>query len=241
MPKIHKVTFNGTASDTLGVFVSGTGSFDSPELSVTKYDVPGRNGDVVISNNKYKNITVTYPAFVPGNFSARVQAIRNWLRGTDSYVELSDDYDTTHFRLARVAGGQTFEPVLQNSAANFQLVFDCKPQRFLTSGKTLTTYSTGATISNGTQFVAYPVFEATNTTGSATIKIVNSLGTFQLSANTGLIATITIDCESQNIYYGSTNRNSTWSGSFPVLAPGTNTLTFSGVGTLKMATRFWEL
>lgn len=242
MPKINTFTFNSTVSTTYGIYVTGKNTFDAAELDVTKYEIPGRNGDLIIPNNRYKNITVTYPAFIPKAFTSQVQAIRNWLRSVKTYAKLEDTYDTTHFRMGIPVGIQEFSPVNQNDAANFEVTFDCKPQRFTNAGNLdLILTSSPYSLTNSTKFTALPIFEVKNPTGSATIKVVNDLGTFQLDATTSYTGTVTIDCETQNIYSGSTNLNSLFSGDFPVLASGTNTVTFSGFTTVSAKPRWWEL
>lgn len=136
MAKIHTLTYNGTKSSDLGVFVTGSGSFDAAELDVDKYEIPGRNGDLILSNNRYKNIEITYPAFIPKAFMDKAQNVRNWLRSSRVYARLEDTYDTDHYRLGIPTGVQSFEPANRNDGANFEMTFDCKPQRFLKSGET---------------------------------------------------------------------------------------------------------
>lgn len=241
MPKIHKVTYNGTASDTLGIFVTGSGTFNAAEFDVTAYQVPGRNGDVLIPNNRYKNIKVEYPAFIPGNFEARAQSIRNWMRSSKTYAEIVDDYDTDHFRLGMAVGVQEFQPANRNDAANFKLVFNCKPQRFLNTGKTAKTISSSTTVSNPTQFEALPLFHCTKITSSASLSVTNAKGTFTLTATAARNGEIYIDCETQNIYFQALNLNAIFAGDFPILTAGTNTITASGFTSLTMIPRWWEL
>lgn len=133
--RIGKVQYNGVSSDTLGVFVSGSGSYDAAEYDVTNYQVMGRNGDIIIPNNRYKNIDVTYPCFIPSDFETRVQAVRNWMRSARSYARIEDNYDLLHYRMGIGKGVLKFSPAQQSIGANAQLVFNCKPQRFLKSGE----------------------------------------------------------------------------------------------------------
>lgn len=240
MPKINKVTYNGTASDTLGVFVTGTGSYDASEADVTAYSVPGKNGDILIPENRWKNIEIIYPAFVV-DFSNRVQAIRNWLTSSLGYTTLSDSYDTTHYREAVALARKSFEPAMRVDGANFQLVFNCKPQRFLNTGYDQVTLTTGDDCTNPTQFKAYPRFAVTGMSNGATITVTNSLGTFTLTSVMSRSSTFYIDCELCTLYSGSTNLNALMGGTFPVFAPGSNTVTFSGIATLKVRPRWWEL
>lgn len=235
--KIGYVTYNGVRSDSLGIFLSGAGTFDAAELDATVYQIPGRNGDLIIPANRYKNIEVIYPAFVPNDFENRVQAVRNWMRSAEGYKRLQDNYDTDHFRMGMAVGVLEFTPAQQNKGANLQLVFNCKPQRFLLTGETELTPATGSTISNPTLFEAKPLITFSNPTSSASI----SCGGKTLTATGSYSGSVTIDCETQNIYSGSNNLNSKFSGEFPVLAPGNNTITFSGVSSFKLTPRYWEL
>ena len=237
--KIGKVTYNGTASDTLGIFISGSGSYNAAEDDLTAYSIPGRNGDLFIPNNRYKNIEVVYPAFIPNDFENRVQAVRNWLRSAKNYAKISDNYDTNHYRMGIGVGIVAFTPAQENVAANFQITFNCKPQRFLNSGDTALTPTSGSTISNGYIYTALPLIEFTNPTSSATITI----GTRTLTATAAYTGTVYVDCETRNIYSGANNLNNYFSvtGDFPQLAPGNNTITFSGVTSLKVYPRWWEL
>lgn len=237
---IGNLTFNGTSARSLGVFVSGAGSYSAAAYDFTQYAIPGRNGDLIIPNGRFKNIQITYPAFIPGRLAEKVQAVRNWIRSARSYTRITDTYDTAHFREGFGVEVQEFSPV-RNEGANFQLVFECKPQRFLISGETAQTVSTGAVIANATQYIALPLIQFSNPTSSGKITVVNSEGTFILSATRARTGTVLVDCDTKNIYYGSTNLNDLFSGSFPVLAPGNNTITFTGLSSVKITPRWWEL
>lgn len=134
--KTGTLTWNGENSLTdHGVYVSGPGAHNAAEADVTAYQIPGRNGDLVISNNRFKNIEVRYPAFIAHGFAGKEQDVRNWLRSSVGYRRLEDTYDQTHFRMGRPTGELEFSPV-RPDGANFEIAFDCKPQRFLKNGET---------------------------------------------------------------------------------------------------------
>lgn len=135
MRKIGKVKYNGKSTADLGVIVSGEASFDAAAPDYTSYQIPGKNGDLMLSNNRYLNIDVTYPAFIPADFEEKVQAIRNWMRSARSYARIEDNYDLLHFRLGMGKDVLPFEPSAENVGSNMSLVFDCKPQRYLYSGE----------------------------------------------------------------------------------------------------------
>lgn len=237
-----KITWNGHDSTEFGAYVSGTNAHNAAEADMTAYQIPGRNGDLVISNNRYKNIVVTYPAFIPHSLSGNEQALRNWLRSSNGYERLDDTYDTTHFRLARTIGELVFDPVRPN-AANFEIAFDCYPQRFLTSGTSPVTISSTTVVTNPTGYEAKPLITVTSIAASAVIEFNSDI---TLTATTSYANTVIIDCDAQNIYDSVTlgNKNSLFSmpDGFPVLRTGSNTITVTGsISSVSMEPRWWEL
>ena len=236
--KIGRLTFNYVSSDTYGIVVAGAGSFDPAEPDMTSYSVPGKNGDILLDNHRYKNIDVTYPAFIPNDFVNQSQNIRNWILGNKSYKELSDSFDSAHYRLA-VGKSVRFSPVFENTAANMSITFNCKPQRFLTSGKTQRSISSGDTLTNPSGFDAFPSLRLANVAAGASITFTNSAGTYTLTATAASATPVTIDCELMTIRTGTLN-NELFSGDFPILHRGVTTITFSGMG-VQIAPRWWEL
>lgn len=174
MAKIHTLTYNGTKSSDLGVFVSGSGSFDAAEFDVDKYEIPGRNGDLLLSNNRYKNIEITYPAFIPKAFMDKVQNVRNWLRSSKTYARLEDTYDMDHYRLGIPTGVQSFSPENRNDGANFEMTFDCKPQRFLKVGETPETVEADVQTETGEIVTFETVAESPITSASVSLSPIQS-------------------------------------------------------------------
>ena len=133
---MRNLTFNGTSSLSLGVAISGEGSYDSPSRDRTVVTIPGRNGDLVIDNGRFQNIKVTYPAFVFGDLAASAALIRAWMMGPTVSARLEDDYHPEEYRQAMFSGSVGFNTTAWNQHAEFDIVFNCKPQRFLKSGET---------------------------------------------------------------------------------------------------------
>lgn len=179
MAKIHTLTYNGTKSSDLGVFVSGSGSFDAAEFDVDKYEIPGRNGDLILSNNRYKNVEITYPAFIPKAFMDKVQNVRNWLRSSKVYARLEDTYDMDHYRLGIPTGVQSFSPENRNDGANFEITFDCKPQRFLKVGETPETVEADVQTESGEIVTFETVAESPITSASVTLSPIQSLNGYE--------------------------------------------------------------
>lgn len=117
--------------------ISGGGTYAAPERDVTRYEIPGRNGDLVVDNGRYKNIEVTYPSFIARRFKAEVENFRSALMRKRGYQKIEDTYHPDEYRMGYFAG--MFEPETvgaYNNSARFDLRFSCKPQRFLKSGDT---------------------------------------------------------------------------------------------------------
>lgn len=233
---MNYITFNGHSSYEYGLAISGEASYDAPARDRTVYTIPGRNGDLIIDNGRYKNITVKYPAFFTGSFTSNVEAVRAWLLTPTAYVRLEDTYHTDEFRLAIFSGSFGAEPTPWALHAETELAFNCKPQRFLKTGEVPQSVSNGDTITNPTDFPALPLIDIV-CTGDGVISVGGTTVTL-----TGLTGGITIDCDLQDAYYGGLSANDLMSGNFPVLAPGANGIAITGdITSCTITPRWWRL
>lgn len=133
------MTFDGIDAEAHGILISGEGTFDAPARVYEMVEVPGRNGAVAIDQGRYENIEVTYPAGVwgddPQTFRERLAAYRSELAARIGYKRIEDTYHPDEFRLGIFRSAVEVEPSGYNTAGKFEVVFDCKPQRFLKSGE----------------------------------------------------------------------------------------------------------
>ena len=162
----NKLQFDDIDSKDYGVYITGSAAFNSPNRDVEMVTVPGRNGELVLDNGRYNNIEVTYPAGTFGSnetdFRTKMRNIRNALASKKGYQRLEDSYNPDEYRMATFIDAIEAEPVGHNIAAEFDLVFNCKPQRFLTSGETPVLVTSGDTITNPTLFESQPLIEVEN-------------------------------------------------------------------------------
>lgn len=230
-------TFDSTTSESLDTYISGEGTFDAPERVYDMQIIPGRNGALALDEKRFENIDITYPAFIFKNdgmdFETAVSALRNTLLSKDGYKRLTDTYHPNEFRLAIYKSGLEVSPTCINRAGEFELVFNCKPQRYLISGESAVTFTTSGTITNPTKFDARPLLVATGT-GNVTINGV------QIAISK---TPTTIDCEAMEAYNGTVSRNGDivlTPNEFPVLSPGSNTITLgAGITKLEITPRWW--
>ena len=124
-------TFDGLKSSDYGVWISGEATFNAPERDVSVVEIPGRNGTLTLDNGRWKNVTVTYPCFMSGDFREGFDAFKNAILPKYGYLKLEDTYHPTGYRLARIYGGINPKPGPYNRSAKFDLTFDCYPQFYL--------------------------------------------------------------------------------------------------------------
>lgn len=229
--------FNGNDSRNYGVYLTGTGTYSAPERAQEMISVPGRNGNLIGTETRFENIEVTYSAFIYSNFNQNIQDFRNMLLANRGYFELSDSYHTDEYRMATYIGAFDPEVTAMHDAGSFELVFNCKPQRFLNSGKTaIPISSSSATITNPTLFNSKPLIVAS---GNGTIGINDQ--TITITNNSGLIY---IDCEMMDCYLNGTNKNrfvTFTNHKFPELVPGDNGIAVSGVTGVQIYPHWWRV
>lgn len=235
--------YNGISSADLGLYVGGKESFNAPARNIKKISVPGRNGDIVIDQGSYKNISVSYTILAMSNFKSKVAQIKDWLVRPTGYCRLEDSYSPDHFRLGMVTEGIDFILYKLNTIGKAVITFDCKPQKFLKSGEIVTTFDANGYINNPTNFEAKPLVQVMGFTGVGTWSVNNV--TFTITYG-GLLDYLWFDFETQNVYRTkSQNRNqfvSINSDTFPTLIPGSNEISFGGsITSLKITPRWWTL
>ena len=204
-------TFNDEHSIDHGLYVSGDKTFNSAEKEYEKVSVPGRNGDLVLTSNRFKNVELTYHAIVIDNYKVNTDNIRSWLLSPDGYCELRDVYHPDEYRKAMFVGPIDFETYLLQ-AGETDITFDCMPQRWLDSGdtpKTITATSGRVTdsILNPTRFDSKPKITVTGfgylMIGSTRFYIYKNTEAEHPEAETTVL-----DCELQDCYNGNVNKNS---------------------------------
>lgn len=153
-------TFDGVSSANYGVYLTGEGVFNAPERDVKQIEIPGRNGNFALDQGRFKNISVTYKAGMYGTdestFATKISNFRNWLCSKKGYCRLEDDYNSGEYRMAVYSKGLDVDPT-QLIAGEFEITFECKPQRWLTSGEAATTVANSGTLSNPTLFESEPL------------------------------------------------------------------------------------
>ena len=231
------IIFNNKSSADCRIQVAHPPGYAYPERDYTITHIPGRNGDIIQDNGCYKNVERTYEVSFDApneDFATYANAVSAWLHSTTGYARLEDSYEPNYYRMATYQESNIFEN-LYNQAGTATIVFECKPQRFLKTGDNTITIQNSLTIMNPTGFEAYPLFKVTGTSGVLTVNG-NSI-TFS-----SIDDFVMLDCELQDAYKENINKNSTISGTFPVLKPGSNTIRWTGsISSVTMKPRWWTI
>lgn len=232
----HFLTIDGKSTEDFNTWISGGGTYNSPERDVDTIEVAGRNGDLVIDNGRYRNIEVEYECFITERFGYNIHALRAYLGSLIGYKRLCDTYHPDVYRMALFSAGVDVKTTARNLAGEFTLSFNCKPQRFLVSGEMPVSFTEDGTIMNFTSFEAKPLLRVYGT------------GTIGVGSETITITTADeytdIDCDLMDAYKGSTNCNANItldSGSFPTLPSGESGVTLDGVTQIDIYPRWYTL
>lgn len=244
-------TWNGVNCESLGMMVERFPPRPMPQRKITKYSVPGRSGDLIVDENAWTNVTQRYDVFVNGGttgLQTRLSAIAAWLLTQPGYADLTDTYDTSVYRRARVANALEFINSL-NKYGRATIEFDCEPQRYPITDEVFTHWvdDDGYTFvyPSGTGLLpAYPLIEITGKSASGIPEIITPTLTIRIGTPAA-ISKIVIDFATQSIYNAYNNAwpyFTTVSGTWEMLGDGDTIYAEEEAGTpegvtVKVTTR----
>lgn len=245
------LTFDGISTADYGVEISGEGVFNAPARVYEMIEIPGRNGALAIDQGRFENIVVTYPAYNyetnMTDFAESLRDLRNALASRSGYCRLTDTFHPDEYRLGIFKSGLDVDVVKYNTASEFDITFDCKPQRWLTSGEELLVFTEATTLTNPTLFASAPLIRVSGSDGTVTINDI-TINVAQLpAAYSG--QELYIDCEIGEAYCYDlitgelVNLNSYVSLSeYPRLDPGANNISFTEYITrVSFVPRWWRV
>ena len=194
---IKGFTFDGVKSLDYNIGITGSAVYNAPTRDVEMISIPGRDGEYALDHGRFNNIEITYPSGYGDtsqtNFATQMSNLRNQLASRVGYKRLEDEYNPDEYRMAIYKSGLDVSPVQYSRAGQFDITFDCKPQRWLKSGETETSVARNTTVTNPTLFDSHPLLKFNSTGADGTI----SLGS----------QTLTV----KSAYVGITPLNLTWS------------------------------
>ncbi len=228
--------FSGKRSSEFHFYISGSGTFGSPEKEITTIIVPGRNGELVIDKKRFSNISLQYPAFVISDFENNRNNLQAFLSSQSGYQKLCDTYHPNYFRMAYFKGPIEFDMRALNRSGETTIEFICKPEKFLYSGEKWFDFSADGNITNPTLFSSFPILEIYP--GSGSLEISGKV----LNVN-NLSEKAIVNCEIEDAVGENMvgNLNQYFSGEFPKINPGKNGIKISGSISVRIKPRWWSI
>lgn len=236
--------WNGKDCRGMGVTMRGPAAIIRPEERVRHIEIPGVSGDLTETEgeNIFNSYIQTVSISVRGGF--RVREIYNWLRGA-GYVTFSGEPDRK--QAARIIGAVTLNRISRNlDKWAGEVQFYCQPLKEKMDDAAITITSSGAKVQNSGDVISKPLYrieaagEGSDRSGTLTVT-----GDGAPELNTIAITNMTggskywIDTETMEVWNnGKTALRTKYStGNFPVLVPGENTITFSGISEVQIIKR----
>lgn len=225
MEKLPFLMFKDHSSLEYGLLITEKGSYKGAQRDITYTSIPGRSGDLVTDNGRYKNVKIPYSLALLNttdwSFDELTRLIKGWLLSEQGYFPLWDSYDGKYYRLASYSNEVDIEQELRD-LGKLKLSFNCKPFKYSFEGQRTVEMTAAGTLYNAEQFESKPYIKIV---GSGTITLTINSAAVTLSNVDGYIE---LDSEMMNVYKGTTAANSQMSGAFPVLAPGKNNIAWTG-------------
>ena len=222
---MHFLTFAGKSSLDFGLRISGESTYNSPRRKFEEVTVAGRNGTLLLDENAFENISVEYPAYTVDDMPQRVRDFENYMNSFSGYQRLEDTYAPDVYRLAQYKGGlEVKSKGYMNRQGQFNIVFNCKPQRFLKSGEVPQTFTANGNFYNRSNFPSLPLLRIYGS-GAGTVGI----GSYTITISQ-IDEYVDIDCELMDAYKGGTNCNAnvSFNADEIKILSGTNGITFTG-------------
>ncbi|WP_215194744.1 distal tail protein Dit [Streptococcus parasanguinis] len=189
-------TFNGTDSSQFGLRVTSDYVINSTGQDIDTVAVAGRDGDLLLPNNRLKSVTIELPCTIMSNrkLTDAESGISNWLN-VAGYKDLTLSWDPDF--IYRSAFIETFEIAgLMRQFGKVKLNFLTYPVKFYKQGRTTQTLSNGATVNGIGNVNAKPIITLVGS-GDCTLTINGRKTKLRAVQNT-----ITLDMQARQVFSG---------------------------------------
>lgn len=225
---------DGEDSRDRGIYLGGPVQIGGAQPIVDTVNVPGRNGELVIYDGGYKNVSFSVQCFIHGRtVGTDLSDVIRWAV-KPGYRRLEFPWEDG-YRMGYITTGPETE-ARAKILRTFELEFSCKPQVFTYEGERVIKMTEGGSLYNQwmpslPKITVYGSGAGSLTVGDVTVTLKN------------IDEYITLDSDIQDAFRGATNKNSTITApEFPVLQTGDNTISWSGgVTSVEILPRWWHL
>lgn len=190
-------TFNGKKNTDFGLKVAEGKKITSSSLDVERVTVAGRDGELLISNNRLNSAELSFPVNLvkeKGLIATEIDEISEWLN-VAGYKDLTISYDPDF--IYRAAYLETFS--IEETMRQFgktTINFVCYPVKFYKQGRTTQTLQNGATVNGIGNVNAKPIITLLGS-GDCTLTINGRKTKLKAVQNK-----ITLDMQANQVYSG---------------------------------------
>ena len=224
--------WNGVKCTDYGIHVSEHPPITIPNERATFTAVPGRAGTLTTLEGEdvYDDMILSATCFIDD--PEQIPAIAAWLRGSGTVTFANREGG---FYFARITNQISFDKILRgNPHRSFVVNFRCQPFFYQENVANVTLTVSGKFITNPGSVFSEPVITV-YATGDVTLMV----GTTVLTLSE-VDGSITIDTPLKEAYAGVTSLNGKMSGEFPILYPGANAVSWTGVVTKVVIQPNWR-
>lgn len=218
--------YNDKSSEDFNIKIKTINNLSSPQRSIEKILVPGRNGELILDNGNFENFILTIECYLNCSSEDKnviSKEIKRWLQSDFSYKKLILSDDTEFYYEAYCDTKLDFEYVSSNFES-FLISFSCKPFKKKMNDDVITI--TESIVINNPYLVSNPLIKVMGV-GDVLVNINN-----QKLILKGLEDEIEVDCEFMNAYKKVNNDiillNNKMYSDFPILEAGENQISFEG-------------
>ena len=229
--------YNDKSSKDFNIKIKSINNLSSPQRSIEKILVPGRNGELILDNGNFENFILTIECYLNCSSEDKnviSKEIKKWLQSDFSYKKLILSDDVEFYYEAYCDTKLDFEYVSRNFES-FLISFSCKPYK-KEMNEDIITITESTNIYNN-YMSSNPLIKVVGD-GDITININN-----QKLILKGLEDEIEVDCELMNAYKKINDNivllNNKMYSDFPILEAGENNISWSGNVTQIEITPRW--
>lgn len=128
---MRRIKFGEIDFATEEMFVFSEGAYSAPVRDVSRESVLGRNGDIIVDNDRYENTTARFTVHIREDVDRNIERLKYLLYSQKGYQRLYDSSAKDFYRMACFYDG--FEFVGQDRG-NVEITFDCKPMKYSIAG-----------------------------------------------------------------------------------------------------------
>lgn len=225
-------TFNGASSADKGLRIINEVTHESTGYDVERVVVPGRDGELLVSNKRLKAVEKSFPCRLSSraNLTVAQEVISQWLN-VEGYKDMTLSWDPDYIYKAAFVETFEVEEVLRQFG-KVKLNFLLQPVKYRKDGLTKITLSNGGTVAGKGNVQAQPIITIRGN-GEGVLTINGRQTKFK-----NVQAAITFDMQKKMVYSGS---QAAWDKVLrapqyvmPYLDPGANKISWTGSFTVEL-------